>query len=161
PLPLSSLNLPPVVEELPNRGKGLILVTGSTSMGKTTTMASMIDHINRTSGRHIITVEDPIEYVHENVRSVIRQREVGRDTLSFADGLRAALRQDPDVILIGEMRDFETIETALRAAESGVLVISTLHIITVERLVDRLLSFCPPGRESLVRTMFSEVLLAV
>ena len=124
-------------------------------------MASIVDRINRTERRHIITIEDPVEYVHENLRSLVRQREVGRDVLTFADGLRSALRQDPDVILIGEMRDFETIEIALRAAESGVLVISTLHIMTVERLVDRLMSFCPPGRETLVRTMLGETLLGV
>ncbi len=161
PLPLESLRMPPVVEELATREKGLILVTGSTSMGKTTTMSSMVDRINRTERRHIITIEDPIEYVHENLQSLVRQREVGRDVLTFADGLRAALRQDPDVILIGEMRDYETIEIALRAAESGVLVISTLHILTVERLVDRLVSFCPPGRELMVRTMLGETLVGV
>ncbi len=161
PIPLAELRLPPIVDELAHRGKGLVLVTGSTSMGKTTTMASLLDQINRSHGRHIITIEDPIEYWHESLRSVVRQREVGKDMHSFADGLRAARRQDPDVILIGEMRDFETIEIALRAAESGVLVISTLHIITVERLMDRVLTYCPPGREGFLRGMLAEALQAV
>lgn len=161
PLPLESLRMPAIVEELATRDKGLILVTGSTSMGKTTTMASIVDRINRRERRHIITIEDPVEYVHENINSLVRQREVGRDVLTFADGLRSALRQDPDVILIGEIRDYETIEIALSAAESGVLVISTLHIMSVERIVDRLMSLCPPGRETLIRTMLGETLVGV
>ena len=158
PVPLEVLQLPPIVEATTHRGKGLVLITGSTSQGKTTTMASMVDAINKHSRKHIVTIEDPIEYVHEPGLSLIRQREVGRDTLSFTSGLRAALRQDPDVVLIGEMRDFDTIEIALRAAASGMLVISTLHIVSVERLMDRLLSYAPPGREGLIRTMVSEVL---
>ena len=158
PIPLEELRLPPVVEATTHRGKGLVLITGSTSQGKTTTMASMVDAINRHSRKHIVTIEDPIEYLHPKGQSLVRQREIGRDTHTFASGLRAALRQDPDVVLIGEMRDYETIEIALRAAASGVLVISTLHIVSSERLVDRLLSYAPPGRESLVRTMTSEVL---
>jgi twitching motility protein PilT len=158
PVPLESLRLPAVVEATTHRGKGLVLITGSTSQGKTTTMASMVDAINRHSRKHIVTIEDPIEYVHEPAQSLIRQREVGRDTQTFASGLRAALRQDPDVVLIGEMRDYDTIEIALRAAASGMLVISTLHIVSVERLMDRLLSYAPPGREPLIRTMASEVL---
>jgi len=158
PIPLADLKLPPIVETATHRGKGLVLITGSTSQGKTTTMASMVDAINRHSRKHIVTIEDPIEYVHTPVQSLVRQREVGRDTKSFASGLRAALRQDPDVVLVGEMRDYETIEIALRAAASGMLVISTLHIVSIERLMDRLLSYAPPGREALVRTMASEVL---
>ena len=161
PMALEDLKLPAMVETLTQRGKGLILITGSTSQGKTTTMAAMIDSINRHSRRHIVTIEDPIEVVHPNLQSLIRQREVGRDTSSFANGLRAALRQDPDVILIGEMRDFETIETALRAAATGVLVISTLHIVSIEKLMDRLLTYTPPGREQMIRTMAAEALLAV
>jgi twitching motility protein PilT len=161
PLPLESLGLPPVVTTLAERGKGLILITGSTSQGKTTTMSSLIDAINRKSRKHIITIEDPIEVVHENKQSLVRQREVGRDTRTFASGLRAALRQDPDVIMIGEMRDAETIETALRAAEVGVLVISTLHIVSVEKMIDRLLTHMPPGREQMIRAMIAEVLQAV
>ena len=146
-MPLESLGLPPVVGTLAERGKGLILITGSTSQGKTTTMASLIDAINRRSRKHIITIEDPIEVVHSNKQSLVRQREVGRDTKTFGSGLRAALRQDPDVLMIGEMRDAETIETALRAAEAGVLVISTLHIVSIEKMIDRLLTYMPPGRE--------------
>lgn len=161
PMPLEELGLPPVVAQLAERGKGLILITGSTSQGKTTTMSSLIDVINRQSRKHIITIEDPIEVVHENKQSLVRQREVGRDTKTFASGLRAALRQDPDVVMIGEMRDAETIETALRAAEVGVLVISTLHIVSIEKLIDRLLTHMPPGREQMIRSMIAEVLQAV
>jgi twitching motility protein PilT len=161
PMPLEDLGLPPIVGQLATRGKGLILITGSTSQGKTTTMASLIDAINRTSHKHIVTIEDPIEVVHENKRSLVRQREVGRDTKTFASGLRAALRQDPDELMIGEKRDAETIETALRAAEVGVLVISTLHIVSIEKLIDRLLTHMPPGREQMVRAMIAEVLQAV
>lgn len=158
PMPLADLKLPPAVEIATQRGKGLVLITGSTSQGKTTTMASMIDAINRRDRRHIVTIEDPVEYVHPPGQSLVRQREVGRDTQSFATGLRAALRQDPDVLLIGELRDFETIEIALRAAASGMLVISTLHIVSIERMMDRLVAYAPPGRENLVRSMTSEVL---
>lgn len=161
PLPIEDLKLPPIVEEMTHRGKGLILITGSTSQGKTTTMASMVDAINRHSRKHIVTIEDPIEYLHTNLRSLVRQREVGRDTKSFSSGLRAALRQDPDVLLIGEMRDYDTIETALRAAETGVLVLSTMHILSIEKLMDRLLAYVPPGRENMIRTMTAESLLAV
>jgi twitching motility protein PilT len=161
PRPLEDLHLPPVVEAMTHRGKGLILVTGSTSQGKTTTMASMVDAINRHSRKHIITIEDPIEYLHENKQSVVRQREVGRDTRTFESGLRAALRQDPDVLLIGEMRDYVTIETALRAAETGVLVLSTLHIVSIEKMLDRLVSYAPSGRENLIRLMTAETLLCV
>jgi twitching motility protein PilT len=161
PIPLADLRLPPVVEEMTHRGKGLILITGSTSQGKTTTMASMIDAINRHSRKHIVTIEDPIEYLHENVLSLVRQREVGRDTKTFASGLRAALRQDPNVLLIGEMRDYDTIETALRAAETGVLVLSTMHITSIEKLMDRLLAYVPPGRETMIRAMASESLQCV
>jgi twitching motility protein PilT len=124
-------------------------------------MASMVDAINRTAKKHIITIEDPIEYLHGNVQSMVRQREVGRDTKSFATGLRAAMRQDPDVLLIGEMRDYDTIETALRAAETGMLVLSTLHIVTIEKLMDRLLAFVPHGRENMIRAMASESLQCV
>ncbi len=161
PLRLEDLRLPPVVEEMTHRGKGLILITGSTSQGKTTTMASMVDAINRHSRKHIVTIEDPIEYVHTNIKSLVRQREVGRDTRTFSTGLRAALRQDPDVLLIGEMRDYDTIETALRAAETGVLVLSTMHITSIEKLMDRLLAYVPSGRENMVRTMTAESLLGV
>jgi twitching motility protein PilT len=161
PLPLEDLRLPPIVAEMTHRGKGLILITGSTSQGKTTTMASMVDAINRHSRKHIVTIEDPIEYLHTNGQSLVRQREVGRDTKTFSTGLRAALRQDPDVILIGEMRDYDTIETALRAAETGILVLSTMHIVSIEKLMDRLLAYCPHGRENMIRTMTAESLLGV
>jgi twitching motility protein PilT len=161
PIPLEDLKLPPVVEELTHRTKGLVLITGSTSQGKTTTMASMVDAINRHSRKHIVTIEDPIEYVHGNHLSLVRQREVGRDTKTFASGLRAALRQDPDVLLIGEMRDYDTIETALRAAETGVLVLSTMHIVSIEKLMDRLLAYVPTGRENMIRAMTAESLQAV
>ncbi len=161
PIPLEELLLPPIVQEVTHRGKGLILITGSTSQGKTTTMASMVDAINRHSRKHIVTIEDPIEYLHTNVQSLVRQREIGRDTKSFSTGLRAALRQDPDVILIGEMRDYDTIETALRAAETGILVLSTMHIVTIEKLMDRLLAYVPPGRENMIRTMTAESLQCV
>jgi len=161
PIALEDLRLPPVVNEMTHRGKGLILITGSTSQGKTTTMASMVDAVNRHSKKHIITIEDPIEYLHVNKQSLIRQREVGRDTKSFAQGLRAAMRQDPDVLLIGEMRDYDTIETALRAAETGVLVLSTMHIVSIEKLMDRLLAFVPNGRENMIRAMTAESLQCV
>src|ERR1043166_4568540 len=146
PMPLEMLGLPAVVEQMTHRTKGLILIPGSTSQGKTTTMASMIDAINRHSRKHIITIEDPIEVLHPRGQSLVRQREVGRDTKSFASGLRAALRQDPDVVMIGEMRDAETIETALRAAEVGVLVLSTLPLVSIEQLVGRILPSVPRVR---------------
>ena len=161
PIPLEELRLPKIVEDMTHRGKGLILITGSTSQGKTTTMASMVDAINEHSRKHIITIEDPIEYLHTNKQSLVRQREVGRDTRSFADGLRAAMRQDPDVLLIGEMRDYDTIEVALRAAETGILVLSTMHIVGIEKLMDRLLAFVPQGRENMIRTMTAESLQCV
>jgi len=124
---IHDLNLPPVVERIAAERRGLVLVTGTTGSGKSTTLASMIDHVNRSADRHIITVEDPIEYLHHDDKSVISQREIGVDCTSFAAGLKGALRQDPDVILVGEMRDLETIETAIMAAETGHLVLSTLH----------------------------------
>ena len=161
PMPLEDLRLPPLVEEMTHANKGLVLITGSTSQGKTTTMASMVDAINRHSRKHIVTIEDPIEYLHVNKQSIVRQREVGRDTRSFGTGLRAALRQDPDVILIGEMRDYETIENALRAAQTGVLVLSTLHIISIDKVMDRVLSYTPVGTEGLLRTMLAEALVGI
>jgi len=135
-----------------------VLITGSTSQGKTTTMASMIDEINTTSEKHIVTIEDPIEYVHTNKTGVVRQREVGRDTQSFNTGLRAALRQDPDVIAIGEMRDYETIRIALTAAETGVLVLSTLHVISIDKIIERLLSYAPATDEGQLRFLLAESL---
>ncbi len=159
PFPLEHLRLPDVVYRLVRARKGLVLITGSTSQGKTTTLASLIDAINRHQRKNIITIEDPIEYLHPNKSSVIRQREVGRDTPSFAEGLRAALRQDPDVIAIGEMRDYETIKVALTAAETGVLVLSTLHVISIDKIIERLLAYTPDGSEGQVRILLAEALL--
>ena len=152
------LFLPEIVKKLSETRKGLVLITGSTSQGKTTTLASMIDHINSTQKKHIVTIEDPIEYVHENKKGVVRQREVGKDTKSFSMGLRAALRQDPDVIAIGEMRDYETIKIALTAAETGILVLSTLHVISIDKIVERLLSYAPEDSEGIVRFLLAESL---
>ncbi len=161
PLPLEQIRLPEIVTRLSQSRKGLILITGSTSQGKTTTMTAMIDAINRHQRRHIVTIEDPIEYVHANKKSIVRQREVGKDTKSFARGLRAALRQDPDVIAIGEMRDYDTIKICLTAAETGVLVLSTLHIISIDKIIERLLSYAPDGSDGHMRALMSEALLAV
>ena len=161
PMRLEQIGLPDVVTRLTQARKGLILITGSTSQGKTTTMSAIIDSVNRTQRRHIITIEDPIEYVHENKKSIVRQREVGKDTKSFARGLRAALRQDPDVIAIGEMRDYDTIKICLTAAETGVLVLSTLHIISIDKIIERLLSYAPDGNDGHMRALMSEALLGV
>lgn len=155
---IEQLLLPDIVKKLACRRKGLVLITGSTSQGKTTTMAAMIDEINTTSKKHIITIEDPIEYVHTNKAGVVRQREVGTDTKSFYAGLRAALRQDPDVIAIGEMRDYETIKIALSAAETGVLVLSTLHVISIDKIMERLLSYAPATDGSQLRFLLAESL---
>ncbi|MBN2560812.1 MAG: PilT/PilU family type 4a pilus ATPase [Phycisphaerae bacterium] len=161
PLPLEQIRLPAVVSRLPRARKGLILITGGTSQGKTTTLASLIDAINRQHRKNIITIEDPVEYVHAYKNSSVRQRQVGRDTKSFARGLRAALRQDPDVIAIGEMRDYETIKIALTAAATGVLVLSTLHIITIDKIIERLLAYTPQGSEGQIRTLLAEALLCI
>jgi len=149
PRPLADLGLPPTVSRFAQAEKGLVLITGATSQGKSTTMAAMVRFINENFRRHIVTIEDPIEYVHVRQKSIVRQRDVGHDTRSFATGLRAALRQDPDVIMIGEMRDFETIKTSLTAAETGVLVISSLHTISINKIVERLLSYAPDGGKRL------------
>jgi twitching motility protein PilT len=158
PWQLDVLHLPPIVQELTKRSKGLVLLTGSTGQGKTTTMAAMIDLINRTQRKHIVTIEDPIEAVHENIKGVVRQREVGKDTRSFKAALRAALRQDPDVIAIGEMRDYETIRIALTAAETGVFVMSTLHVISIDKIIERLLSYVPPEEEGHIRNLLADCL---
>ena len=158
PRTIEELILPDTVKKLAQKTKGLVLITGSTSQGKTTTMTSMIDHINNTSEKHIVTIEDPIEYVHTNKIGVVRQREIGRDTQSFHTGLRAALRQDPDVIAIGEMRDYETIKIALAAAETGVLVLSTLHVISIDKIIERLLSYAPASDEGQLRFLLAESL---
>ena len=161
PMPLVQLHLPDLVSELIRARKGLILITGSTSQGKTTTMASMIDAINEISRKHVVTIEDPIEYAHSNKQSIVRQREVGKETESFNRGLRAALRQDPDVIAIGEMRDYDTIKTALTAAETGVLVLSTLHIISIDKIIERMLAYAPDGNDGHMRALLAEALYAV
>ncbi|MHC4648437.1 MAG: type IV pilus twitching motility protein PilT [Planctomycetota bacterium] len=158
PKTIKQLSLPSVVRHLAHRTKGLVLITGSTSQGKTTTMAAMIDEINATCKKHIVTIEDPIEYVHTNKKGIVRQRGVGTDTQSFSMGLRAALRQDPDVIAIGEMRDYETIRIALTAAETGVLVLSTVHVISIDKIIERLLSYAPASDEGQLRFLLAESL---
>jgi len=156
-----SLSLPPGVAQLADLQHGLVLVTGATGAGKTTTLASVIGHINKTRRVHIITIEDPIEILHYDDNSIVNQREVGLDTASFAQALRRALRQDPDVILIGELRDSETAETALQAAESGHLVLSTMHTIDAAETVRRLVEFFPSSKQAQVRAILSGVLRGV
>ncbi len=155
------LNLPKVMEKLALEERGLILCTGTTGSGKSTTLAAMVDYINSNKTAHIITIEDPIEYLFRDKKSIVNQREVGVDTPSFASGLRAALRQDPDVILVGEMRDFETIETALTAAETGHLVLSTLHTLDATESINRIVSVFPPYQQKAVRLQLASVLKAV
>lgn len=161
PKSIEELRLPPIIKKLSEHTKGLILITGSTNSGKTTTMSAMIDEINTHRARHIVTIEDPVETLHTNKMSLIRQREVGRDTESFYRGLRAGLRQDPDVLAIGEMRDYETIRTALIAAETGVLVLSTLHIISIDKLIERFLSYAPAEDQSHLRYLLADALQGV
>lgn len=158
---LDTLGLPPFVGDLSLRHQGLILVTGPTGHGKSTTLAAMINLINDKRRVHIVTIEDPIEFVHKSKRSVIDQREVGTDTLSFAEALRHVLRQDPDVILVGEMRDLETVSTALTAAETGHLVLATLHTNDAVQSIDRIIDMFPPHQQSQVRSQLSLSLLAV
>jgi twitching motility protein PilT len=155
------LNLPEVIRELSERPRGLILVTGQTGSGKTTTLASILDLINRTRSEHILTVEDPIEYVFPNIKSLFHQRQKGEDTKSFANALRAALREDPDIILVGEMRDLETISLAITAAETGHLVFGTLHTSSAAGTVDRIIDVFPANQQAQIRAMLSNSLLAV
>ncbi|HUL73554.1 MAG TPA: type IV pilus twitching motility protein PilT [Vicinamibacterales bacterium] len=157
---LESLGLPPSVIELAKETRGLVLVTGVTGSGKSTTLAAIIDLINRTRPEHILTIEDPIEFVHADARAVVTQREIGFDTPSYPSGLRSALRQDPDVILIGEMRDPETIETALVAAETGHLVFSTLHTLDAPETVNRIIAAFPPHQQGQIRQQLTRVLKA-
>jgi twitching motility protein PilT len=155
------LSLPPGVARLANEHRGLVLVTGATGSGKTTTLAAMIDHINRSRQQHIVTIEDPIEVLHQDRSSIVNQREVGLDTESFGQALRRALRQDPDTILIGELRDAETAQTALQAAESGHLVFSTMHTIDAAETVGRMIEFFPPQKQQQVRSILAGVLRGV
>ena len=155
------LGLPEVVTRLAGEPRGIILVTGTTGSGKSTTLAAMVDHINRNYAKNIVTIEDPIEYLHRDQRSVVHQREIGFDTTSFSQALRRVLRQDPDVILIGEMRDEETVGTALSAAETGHLVLSTLHTIDAVETVNRIIDFFPPHHHQQVRAMLSGSLRGV
>lgn len=158
---LYDLNCPPVFAELCMKPRGLILVTGPTGSGKSTTLAAMINHINETRQEHILTIEDPIEFVHHNKNCLVTQREVFRDTESFEVALRAALREDPDIILVGEMRDLETIKLALTAAETGHLVFGTLHTTSAAKTIDRIVDVFPREEKDMVRTMLSESLQAV
>jgi len=158
---LKDLHLPSVIANIAMEQRGLVLVTGTTGSGKSTTLASMIDIVNSNRNCHIITIEDPIEFIHEDKKSIIDQREIGSDTSSFASALRVALRQDPDVILVGEMRDFETIETALTAAETGHLVMSTLHTVNATETITRVISVFPPYHQKQVRLQLAGVLKGV
>jgi twitching motility protein PilT len=155
------LMLPPVLERICEERRGLILCTGTTGSGKSTSLAAMIDYINATRTEHIITVEDPIEFLHRDKKSIVNQREIDVDTHSFSGALRAALRQDPDVILVGEMRDYETIETALLAAETGHLVFSTLHTLDATETVNRIISVFPPHHQKQIRIQLSQVLKSI
>lgn len=158
---LEQLQLPSIITTLANKPQGLILVTGPTGSGKSSTLAAMIGYINRTQKKHIVTLEDPVEYLHTHGTSLIHQREVGSDTASFANGLRAALRQDPDVILVGEMRDLETISAALTAAETGHLVLATLHTTDAPQTIDRIIDAFPGPQQAQVRTQLASVLISV
>src|SRR5690606_22680480 len=158
---IEQLTLPKVIEKIAMEPRGLVLVTGTTGSGKSTTLAAMIEHINQNATRHIMTIEDPIEFLIRDKRSIINQREVGVDTQSFAQALKSALRQDPDVILVGEMRDLETIGTALTAAETGHLVMSTLHTVDATETINRIISAFPPHQQQQVRLQLASVLRAV
>ena len=155
---IDELGLPPVLKKIATEERGLVLVTGTTGSGKSTTLAAMIDYINTTRSTHIMTVEDPIEYLHRDHHSIVNQREVNVDTQSFSHALRSALRQDPDVILVGEMRDHETVETALLAAETGHLVFSTLHTLDATETVNRIIAVFPPHQQRQVRIQLASVL---
>lgn len=160
-LTLEQLNAPDILRKIADYPRGLVLVTGPTGSGKSTTLAAMVDHINNSYPHHILTIEDPIEFVHDSKQSLINQREVHRDTLSFNNALRAALREDPDVILVGEMRDLETIRLALTAAETGHLVFGTLHTTSAPKTIDRIVDVFPGEEKAMVRSMLSESLRAV
>lgn len=155
------LRLPPVIARLANEPRGLILVTGPTGSGKSTTLAAMLDFINRNKAQHILTIEDPVEYKHVHKKCIVHQRELGRDVSSFAHALRSSLREDPDVILVGEMRDFETISAAVTAAETGHLVLSTLHTIGAANTIDRIIDVFPPHSQQQIRTQLASTLKGV
>jgi len=158
---IDELGLPRVLKAIAEEERGLVLVTGTTGSGKSTTLAAMIDYVNKTRPAHVMTVEDPIEFLHRDNRAMVNQREVAVDTRSFAQALRSALRQDPDVILVGEMRDFETIETGLLAAETGHLVFSTLHTLDATETINRIISVFPPHQQKQIRLQLASVLKAV
>jgi twitching motility protein PilT len=158
---IDELELPPVIRTLAEEERGIVLLTGTTGSGKSTTLAAMIDHINRTMRKHVVTIEDPIEFLHTDRLSAINQREVGLDTASFKRALRRVLRQDPDVILVGEMRDEETVQTALSAAETGHLVLSTVHTVDATESVNRIIDFFPPHQHQQVRSMLAGTLKGV
>lgn len=158
---MEELGLPQIVKDLARNPRGLILVTGPTGSGKTTTLASMIDLINSEQNYHILTLEDPIEYLHKHNKCIVNQREIGSDSLNFANALRAALRQDPDVILVGEMRDLETISIALTAAETGHLVLSTLHTLGASKTIDRVIDVFPPHQQQQIRIQFASVIQGI
>ncbi len=160
-LNFESLHLPPVMEKIAGEERGLVIVTGTTGSGKSTTLAALVDYINKNRARHIITVEDPLEYMHEDQMSYINQREVGIDTMAFANAMRAALREDPDVILVGELRDLETMEICLSAAETGHLVLTTLHTLDAMESINRMLTVFPPHQHNQVRYQLAQVLKAI
>ena len=158
---LEDLGLPEIVKKIAEKPRGLVLVTGPTGSGKSTTLAAMIDYINRTRAEHILTIEDPVEFVHTSKKSIIHQRELGADTRSFANALRSALREDPDIILVGEMRDHETIALALTAAETGHLVFGTLHTSSASQTIDRIIDVFPEGQQQQIRVQLANSLVAV
>jgi twitching motility protein PilT len=158
---IQELGLPDVVRQIAEEPRGMVIVTGTTGSGKSTTLAAMVDHINRHSARHVVTIEDPIEFLHVDNRSIINQREIGTDTGSFGTALRRVLRQDPDVILIGEMRDEETVATALSAAETGHLIFSTLHTADAAEAINRIIDFFPPHQQGQIRSMLASTLRGV
>jgi twitching motility protein PilT len=158
---MEALGLGPIFNSIADAPRGLVIVTGPTGSGKTTTLAALIDYLNETKRQHILTIEDPIEFVHESKRCLINQREVKRDTHSFSDALRSALREDPDIIMVGELRDLETIRLALTAAETGHLVFATLHTASAAKTIDRMVDVFPAGEKNMVRSMLSESLQAV
>ncbi|MFP4687755.1 MAG: type IV pilus twitching motility protein PilT [bacterium] len=160
-LNFSELHLPEAIEKITRFERGLVLITGTTSSGKSTTLASLIDHINRTQRKHIITIEDPIEFVHKDRKSIVTQREIGLDTQDFSSALKYVLRQDPDIILLGEMRDQETVEAAMEAAETGHLVFSTLHTNSAAQTVNRIIDFFPKKEQEQIRILLAEHLQAV